>query len=137
MVLDTSLLNTQQYKVHTKGKVEQSRESSSALPYTLVLQLLKREPSGHPQLHLPTLLIYIYIYIYINIYIYTHYSHSINKESFLKQMNSFFQNFFLWMQFITLQCLELIFSKIYFNFAIIFLLGLFKMVVNQSNRGQA
>ena len=26
MVLDTSLLNTQQYKVHIKGKVEQSRE---------------------------------------------------------------------------------------------------------------
>ena len=25
MVLDTSLLNTQQYKVHIKGKVEQSR----------------------------------------------------------------------------------------------------------------
>ena len=34
MVLDTSLLNTQQYKVHIKGKVEQSRESSSLLPYT-------------------------------------------------------------------------------------------------------
>ena len=33
MVLDTSLLNTQQYKVSMKGKVEQSRESSSALPY--------------------------------------------------------------------------------------------------------
>ena len=32
MVLDTSLLNTQQYKVRIKGKVEQSRESSSALP---------------------------------------------------------------------------------------------------------
>ena len=30
MVLDTSLLNTQQYKVRIKGKVEQSRESSSA-----------------------------------------------------------------------------------------------------------
>ena len=29
MVLDTSLLNTQQYKVHIKGKVEQSWESSS------------------------------------------------------------------------------------------------------------
>ena len=29
MVLDTSLLNTQQYKVHIKGKVEQSRERSS------------------------------------------------------------------------------------------------------------
>ena len=34
MVLDISLLNTQQYKVHIKGKVEQSRESSSALSYT-------------------------------------------------------------------------------------------------------
>ena len=34
MVLDTSLLNTQQYKLGTKGKVEQSRERSSALPYT-------------------------------------------------------------------------------------------------------
>ena len=32
MVLDTSLLNTQQYKVRIKGKVEQSREGSSALP---------------------------------------------------------------------------------------------------------
>ena len=36
MVLDTSLLNTQQYKVHIKGQVEQSRERSSALPYTSV-----------------------------------------------------------------------------------------------------
>ena len=33
MVLDTALLNTQQYKVRIKGKVEQSRERSSALPY--------------------------------------------------------------------------------------------------------
>ena len=37
MVLDTSLLNTQQYKVRIKGKVEQLRERSSALPYTSVL----------------------------------------------------------------------------------------------------
>ena len=36
MGLDTSLLNTQQYKVRTKSKVEQSRERSSALPYTTV-----------------------------------------------------------------------------------------------------
>ena len=36
MVLDASLLNTQHYKVRIKGKVEQSREMSSALPYTLV-----------------------------------------------------------------------------------------------------
>ena len=37
MVLDTSLLNTQQYKVRIEGKVEQSRERNSALPYTSVL----------------------------------------------------------------------------------------------------
>ena len=36
MVLDASLLNIQHYKVQIKGKVEQSREKSSALPYTLV-----------------------------------------------------------------------------------------------------
>ena len=36
MVLDTSLLNTQQYKVLIKGKVEKSRERSSVLPYTSV-----------------------------------------------------------------------------------------------------
>ena len=35
-VLDASLLNTQHYKVRIKGKVEQSREKSSALPYTSV-----------------------------------------------------------------------------------------------------
>ena len=36
MVLDTSLLNTQQYKVPIKGKVEQSSERSIALSYTLL-----------------------------------------------------------------------------------------------------
>ena len=37
MVLDTSLLNTQQYKVRIKCKVEQSKERSSALPFSSVL----------------------------------------------------------------------------------------------------
>ena len=37
IVLDTSLLNSQQYKVRIKGKVEQSRQISSALPNTSVL----------------------------------------------------------------------------------------------------
>ena len=32
MVLDTSLLNIQQYKVCIKGKVEQSKEKSGVLP---------------------------------------------------------------------------------------------------------
>ena len=36
MVLDPSLLNTQHYKVWIKGKGGQSKERSSALPYTLV-----------------------------------------------------------------------------------------------------
>ena len=36
MVLDTSLLNTQHYKVRIKGKVEQSRKRSRALRYTSV-----------------------------------------------------------------------------------------------------
>ena len=57
MGLDTSLLNTQHYKVCIKGKVEQSRERSCTLPYILVLFLLKKDSSGHPRLQLPTYLI--------------------------------------------------------------------------------
>ena len=53
MVLDTSLLYTQQYKVCIKGKVEKSRERSSALPDTSVYSLLKRE-TGRPRLRSPT-----------------------------------------------------------------------------------
>ena len=37
MELNTALLNIQQYKVRIKGKVEQSRERGSGLPYTSVL----------------------------------------------------------------------------------------------------
>ena len=36
MVLDAPLLYTQQYEVRIKGKKEQSRERSNALPYTSV-----------------------------------------------------------------------------------------------------
>ena len=36
MVLDTSWINTQHYEIRIKGKVEQYREKSSALPYTSV-----------------------------------------------------------------------------------------------------
>ena len=36
MVLDAALLKTQYYKVQIKGKVEQSKERRSTLPYTLV-----------------------------------------------------------------------------------------------------
>ena len=36
MVLDATLLSTQHCMVRIKGKVEQSRERSGTLPYTLV-----------------------------------------------------------------------------------------------------
>ena len=36
MVLDATLHNTKHYKVRIKGKVKQSREWSSAFPYTSV-----------------------------------------------------------------------------------------------------
>ena len=62
MVLDASLLNTQHYKVRIKGKVEQSRERSSAYS-----KLSKREPSGHPRLWSPTLLTYIYTLSFVHV----------------------------------------------------------------------
>ena len=36
MTLNAALLNTQYYKVQIKGKIKQSREWSSALPYNSV-----------------------------------------------------------------------------------------------------
>ena len=36
MLLDAALLTNQHYKVRIKGKMEQSREWSSVLPYTSV-----------------------------------------------------------------------------------------------------
>ena len=36
IIPDATLLYTQHYKVRIKGKVEQSRKRSSALPYTLM-----------------------------------------------------------------------------------------------------
>ena len=36
MVLDATLVNTQNYKVRIKDKVEQSKETSSALSYVSV-----------------------------------------------------------------------------------------------------
>ena len=42
MIPDTSLLNTQHYKIPIKGKVEQSRERNSALPYTSVFVAIEK-----------------------------------------------------------------------------------------------
>ena len=48
MVLDTSLLNTQQYKVCIKGEVEQSKERSSALPLHLGVVAIEKEAFWSP-----------------------------------------------------------------------------------------
>ena len=47
MVLDSSLLNTQHYKVRFKGKVEQSRERNSALSHLGVVAI-EKEVFGSP-----------------------------------------------------------------------------------------
>ena len=63
MVLDASLLNTQHYKVHTKGKVEQSREKSSAPPIRLGVVAIEKGAFGSPSTTVTnfTLLIYVHI----------------------------------------------------------------------------
>ena len=48
MVLDTSLLKTHQYKVRIKGKVEQSRERSNALPLQLGVVAIEKGASWLP-----------------------------------------------------------------------------------------
>ena len=50
MVVDTSMLYTQYYKVRIKRKVGQYRERRSDVLYILVLDLSKRKPSGNPRL---------------------------------------------------------------------------------------
>ena len=46
MELDTSLLNTQLYKVSIKGKVEQSKGRNSALSLNLGVVAIEKEASG-------------------------------------------------------------------------------------------
>ena len=72
MVLDASLLNTQHYKVWIKGKVEQSKERSSALPYTLVVVAIEKGAfRSHSTMVANFTTIYMYIYIYMSVYIHS------------------------------------------------------------------
>ena len=48
MVLDASILNTQHYKVRIKGKVEQSRERSSASSLHLGVVAIEKGAFGSP-----------------------------------------------------------------------------------------
>ena len=63
MVLDTTLLNTQHYKVRFKGKVEQSWEWSSALPLHLGVVAIEKGAFGSPSTMVANFT-YLYIYIY-------------------------------------------------------------------------
>ncbi len=48
IVLDASMLSTQHYKVRIKRKGEQSKERSSALPYTSIYFIFKSDALGRP-----------------------------------------------------------------------------------------
>ena len=61
MVLDISLLNTQHYKVRIKGKVEQSRECSSAPHLHLGVVAIEKGAFGSPS---TTVANFTYFYIY-------------------------------------------------------------------------
>ena len=62
IVLDATLLNTQHFKIRIKGKVEQPRERSSALPLHLVVGAIEKEAFGAPS---TTVANFTFIYIYI------------------------------------------------------------------------
>ena len=48
MVIDATFPYTQHYKVWIKGKVEQSKEWSSALPYTSSIVAIEKRAFGSP-----------------------------------------------------------------------------------------
>ena len=71
MILDASLLNTQQYKVRIEGKVEQSKERCSAPLHLGVIAIEKGafwSPSTRTT-YVCTMYIYKYVCVYIYIYI--------------------------------------------------------------------
>ena len=61
MVLDTTLLNTQHYKVRFKGKVEQSWEWSSALPLHLGVVAIEKGAFGSPSTMVANFTFYLYL----------------------------------------------------------------------------
>ena len=63
MVLDTILLNTQQYKVRIKGKEEQSWERSSALPLHLDVVAIEKGAFWLPSTTVANFTFYLHIYL--------------------------------------------------------------------------
>ena len=72
MVLDPTLLNTQQYKVRIKGKVEQSRELSSALPYTSVSLAIEKGAFGSPSTKVANFACLHYQHTHTHTHLYIH-----------------------------------------------------------------
>ena len=68
MVLDAALLNTQHYKVRIKGKLEQSREWSSALPIHLCVVAIEKGAFGLPSTKIAN---FIFLLISSNIHRYS------------------------------------------------------------------
>ena len=85
MVLDTSLLNTRQYKVRIKGKMEQFWERSSALTQHLGVVVIEKGAFWSPSTKVAnfTLLIYVYICIYKDTctYMYIIHGHAHKKHT--------------------------------------------------------
>ena len=62
-VLDASLLNTQHYKVRIKGKIEKSREKSSAFPLHLGVVAIEKWTFGSLSTTVANFTLYIYRFI--------------------------------------------------------------------------
>ena len=61
MVLDAALLNIQHYKVRIKGKVEQSREKSSAIPQHLGVESIEKWAFGAPMIEVANFTFILYL----------------------------------------------------------------------------
>ena len=65
MVLDSALLNTQRYKVRIKGKVEQSREWSSILSYTLCVVAIEKGAFESPSTKATNFTLQVTLIVYV------------------------------------------------------------------------
>ena len=74
MLLDAALFNTQYYKVRIKGKVEQFREWSSALPLHLGVVAIEKETLGSPSTKV-AYFTYFYYYLFETIPLCANYSY--------------------------------------------------------------
>ena len=84
MVLDASLLNTQQYTVRIKGKVEQSRKRSSALPLYLSVVAIEKGAFESPSTKVANFIYFIQCPKFTCLHTGTFSSSQTTKERFSK-----------------------------------------------------